>query len=358
MRGTVIKSKYGYAIKYDLGKTIEGKRLQKWEGGYKTRKQAEKVLRTRINEVESTNNKNLIMQDISSYMDRWLEEKCKPMLAINTYRGYKVNVEKHIKPYIGKILMTKLVHDDVERLYKALSEKGLSNTSIIYVHRVLKKSLNDAVKKGYIGNNVCNQIEPPRKKGYKAVVYNAEQLKTLIQACEGTGAYIPVILAIVLGLRRGEALGLKWTDIDWDRQSVTVVRSAIYVDGKMQLSDTKTVNGKRTLVMSDKLTSILKNCYKEREEENEMICVYNGKWMTSNVLQKEFKKCVEKSGQADIRFHDLRHANATMYLRNNVPMKVVSAMLGHSGIGITMDTYSHMQTDMQEQVKGIFDGVI
>lgn len=194
-------------------------------------------------------------------------------------------------------------------------------------------------------------------------------LDHLISGCVGTDIYLPVLLGLSLGLRRGEALGLQWDDIDMDAKTVTIIHSASFRKGGFLLSSTKTRNSRRTLIMPDALYIALKDAYNKQQREAAIFgdgynpyhlvcCLPDGMPITSGILQHRFHDVLTSCGLPSIRFHDLRHTNATLMLRNRIPAKIVSAMLGHSSIGITMDTYSHVMTDMQEGAIDVMDGLL
>lgn len=366
MRGSVAKKRERWYIYYYIGKDHTGKWKRKWEGSWETKKEAEKVLRSRIAELETTFERKTDSSPMSVYLRHWLESYCAPRLAPNTYRGYQVNVEKHIIPYIGTIPLNKLQPKDLQALYEKLRAAGLSGTSARYVHNNLRKALGQAVKAQLIPRNPADLVDPPKVDRYEAQTLTPEQAKTLISACVGTEIYLPVLLALTLGLRRGEALGLQWTDVDLDTKTVTVRHSASFSKGGFTLGTTKTKNSRRTLMVPEVLHAALENALAIQAREAKrfgpgynpydlVCCRSDGSPLTSGVLHHQYHALLAKLGLPAIRFHDLRHTNATLMLRNAVPAKIVSAMLGHSSIGITMDTYSHVMTEMQSGAVGVMN---
>jgi len=369
MRGNIYKKNNHYYIRYDLGKDSNGKRVQKVESGFDTKRQAEKALRERITELDNSFANKVERCTLEVYLKEWVESYCKPRLARNTLNGYQVNIDKHIVPYIGSIPLYKLQPSDISNLYKKLSEKGLSSTSILYVHNVLRKSLNCAVKQRVLTSNVINYVDAPLKAKFKAAVLSSDEISKLLDTTKSTEIYIPVLLAITLGLRRGEILGLKWSDIDWQLKSISIQRTATFYKDEFVLSDVKTQNSNRTLLLADSVISEL-NIHKDKQRifaenfgagfnsENLVICRADGKPMTSSALNKHYKAALEQAGLPNIRFHDLRHTNATLMLKQNIPAKIVSSMLGHSTIAITLDTYSHVLTDMQKPAVDVIEKML
>lgn len=311
---------------------------------------------------------NLFQGTTAEYFDYWLENYCKPRLARNTYNGYSVNVRKHILPKIGEIKLTELEPRHIQQMYSELSKEGLTGTSVVYVHATLRKALNSAIKQGMLQYNVTNYIEPPRKSDFKGAVLTAEQVHTLLFHCRYTEVYLPVLLAISLGLRRGEVLGLKWSDIDFENHTLEIQRTGTYFKGEFYLSSPKTKTSNRTLLVNDMCYSALLEEMNRQKEQSKtrtnynpnslVVLRFNGELLTSTVLNKQFKRALKRGKLPDVRFHDLRHTNATLLLKKQVPAKIVSNMLGHSSIGITLDTYSHVMVEMQDLAKNAMDDIL
>lgn len=192
------------------------------------------------------------------------------------------------------------------------------------------------------------------------------EIMKLLEQTENTEIFIPVIFAVTMGMRRGETLGIKWSDIDFEHGTLEIQRTATtYKDGVMY-SDVKTANSHRTLCLPQHvILYLLEHKEKQRlqrniigkgfNEDNLVTCRADGSPLTSFILDKAFKKVLKKTELPNIRFHDLRHTNATLMLQQNVPAKIVSSMLGHSNIGITLDTYSHVITDMQQPAVNVIE---
>lgn len=352
MRGSVVKRGNTYSIVYYIGKDENGKWIQKWESGFKRKTDADRALRHRIEEIEKSYSRSLNRASLSSFLDYWLQDYCIPNLARNTVNGYRVNIEKHINPYIGDIALYQLKPENIEALYQQLRKDGLSETSIRYVHNVLNSALNYAVKRLIIMHNVLNFVTAPKRDRFNATTLTADEALILINACVGTEIYLPVLLAVLTGLRRGEVLGLSWSDIDFNSNTLTVNRTATYYKNELYLSDPKTNSSKRSLILpnllSDKLLELSNVPINKDLNPYELVCCRsNGKPISSAILNKQYKKVLSENGLPNIRFHDLRHTYATLMLKQQISAKIVSSILGHSSIGITLDTYSHVITEMQ-----------
>jgi len=353
MRGHVYKRGNTWSVVYNDYKKENGKWHQATKGGFPTKREAERYLRQKIEEIESSYSRQHSMATLSSFLNHWLNEYCIPNLARNTVNGYRVNIEKHIIPYIGNIQLYKLKPEHIESLYQQLHEKGLSGTSIHYVHRVLNCAFNYAVKRRTIPCNILNYVIAPKKESYSGEALTALDASKLIEVCKDSEIYLPVLFALLSGLRRGEVLGLSWSDIDLKKRIFTVNKTATYYKKEMCLSDPKTKNSRRSLKIPGLLVDVLeKESQKQKNNElnpNDLVCCRsNGIPISSAVLNKQFKKILSENGLPDITFHGLRHTYATLLCKQGVPAKIVSTMLGHSSIGITLDIYSHVNTEMQK----------
>lgn len=369
MKGTVTKKNNRWHIVYYVGKDASGKWKRKWEGSWATKREAEKVLRSRIADIENSFERKVDNSTVETFLLHWLDTYCTTNLAPNTIRGYRVNVEKHIIPYIGQARLDKLLPREIQGLYSSLASAGLSSTSVRYVHNNLHKALVSAVKSELIPRNPADLVDPPRVERYEAEPLNPDETLRLLRASAGQEIQMPVLLAVTLGLRRGEALGLRWEDVDMIARTVTITRSASFSKEGFSLGTTKTKNSRRTLLMSELLYSGFESTLSKQTHTAQLVgagfnpfnlvcCREDGSPMTPNVLQHQFKDLLDKASLPSIRFHDLRHTNATLMLRKAVPAKIVSAMLGHSSIGITLDTYSHVMTDMQTGAVGVMDSLL
>lgn len=370
MKGTVVKRGKKYAICYYIGKNSKGKWIQKWESGYLTKREAERVLRTRIEAVEASYSSNLSCNTVGVFLNYWLSNYCAQNLAPNTLRGYRTNVEKHINPIIGKIFLVKLTPKHIQDLYTELLRKGLSGTSVRYVHNNLHKALDYAVKMQALGKNPAEMVTPPRAEHFEANTLTTAQVVRLLEICREEEVFWPILLAVSLGLRRGEVLALRWKDVDLKAKQVFIRHSARCENlDSFAISETKTKSSRRLLCLPEYVADALAKrrvVLEERRRElgmsyndQDLVCFREiGIPFTSNVLRHQYLKVLEQAGLPKIRFHDLRHTFANAMLSANVPEKVVSAVLGHSGIQVTMDTYSHVNTALQEKAVQTMDKIL
>lgn len=347
---------------YYITDAITGKKTQKRKGGYSSKKEAEEALK----ETEALILTGRFVEDkkmsVAEYITYWFNDIHKARLQPSTKNGYDVNIKNHIIPHLGSISLTKLTRNDVIRFYNKLLEGGLSPTTIKYIHRVLCKALKEAVLSDLILKNPCACVELPKQKKYHAVILNAEQIKLLLKNCIGSAVELEVLLALTLGLRRGEVLGLKFDDFDFVNKTVHIQRQVTTVkdttakrvrlpgDVTWGLKELKTNESDRVVyvpqavldAVQSRALRVEKDKYKYTDKYVDyglVCCMDNGKYECPQTVYHKFKKLLKKAGLPDIRFHDLRHSYATMLLDLDVPLKVISKILGHSSINITADIY-------------------
>lgn len=335
-------------------KDKHGKRKQYQKGGFATQKEAEKALK----EVEAkllmgayVEPKRITVKD---YLDNWYKKECEPRLAVNTLTGYRNNIYNHIIPDIGHIQLQNLNRSDIKELYNKLQKKGLSATSIKYVHRNLSKALKEAVLDDIITKNPCDSIELPKQKKFNAITLNSVQLKVLFQAVRNTKIELPVLLAGSLGLRKGECLGLKFRDFNYTNNTVHIQRQLNHSKGKtgkrFELCELKTEGSNRIIKVPDTIMTIIKKRRKELIEnklkygsdfsDDNLVCSNtDGTFINPDYLNRQLNKITKIHELPKIRFHDLRHAFASIGLELDVPISIISKSLGHSKISTTMDIY-------------------
>lgn len=329
-----------------------GKKKQKWVGGFKTKKEATEELRKKEAQIELGTYDVYEGLSTRDYLLDWFENVHKPNLKPSTARGYSVNIRNHILPYIGNVPIKSLSRNDITKLYNTLLAKGLSPTSVKYVHHVLSKALNDALASDLIAKNPCLYASVPKQQRYRAVVLNNEQSQRLLQTASTTDIYLELLFAMCLGLRRGEVLGLKFSDFDFYTGTVHIQRQITVTDDGCEfgISTLKTEESDRVLYVPAHLLDIVKARQKECKEDKIrhgkqynnlgfVCCDEFGNYKNPYTLYRKYKRLLEECDLPDIRFHDLRHTYATQMIENNVPLTSVSHMLGHSSISITADVY-------------------
>lgn len=267
------------------------------------------------------------------------ENYMKNRLRESTIRGYTTNLNNHLLPQIGDLDADEITPEVLEDLTKNLQKK-LSNKSIIYIHATLRKILHYGRKKGYTKGNPYENYDLPKIEKYQYRTLKQEEIQKLLEAIRGERIEIPVLLATCYGLRRGECLGIiPSEDLDTKNNILHIQRTRSAEHGKTLITPCKTEQSKRYILLLPEHTKIIS----EKAKEGKYSFPFG-----SAILNKEFKKILVKNNLPMLRFHDLRHSYATLMMTKGVNPKIVSAVLGHSSVSITLDLYSHPNVTMQK----------
>lgn len=270
----------------------------------------------------------------------FLENYCKDRLRVTTVRGYTVNIEKHLNPELGDVDIALLSTEDLDELTGILREKGLSDRSIVYVHATFRKALNYAKRRQYLLENVYDRWDMPRSKDYCYRILNEQQIRQMLSNADGR-SYIDIAIRLALryGLRRGEILGIiPHLDLDTKSRTLHIQRSRTVEFGVDAVTPCKTKQSNRYILLLEEDCAALAHSWNNRSYAVPL---------TPSQLNKRFRAFLLIGGFPEIRFHDLRHSYATLMLSKGVNPKIVSSILGHSGVGITLDIYSHPDVAMQ-----------
>jgi integrase len=308
-------------------------------------------------------------QTLAQYLERWLEDRVKPSVRPNTYYSYDLNVRR-LLPYIGRLKVADISPEAVQNAYGALLRKGLSARSVEQAHTVLHRALRQAVLWGLAMRNPTDAVTVPRGARREMRTLTEDQVRHLFEATEDDRLHALWVLLATTGLRLGEALGLKWTDIDLDARTAVVQRS---VQRERRVGfmfvEPKTGRSRRSVPMATGTVNALLAHHTRQTKErlaagelwNDLGLVFSNPtgghlWATS--LNSVFHNRLRAAGLPDLRIHDLRHTAASHLLTRGVHPKVVQELLGHSTITLTLDTYSHvvpsLTRDAADQMEGFF----
>lgn len=299
---------------------------------------------------------------LSKYLYDWLDFYCRRRgLAQNTIDGYLVNIKNHIIPSIGNFCLDELDVRILDKLFSDLEEKGLSSTSQLYVFHTLHKAFDSAVKRRDIPFNYCDMIEPPKKDKFESKCLHSSDLASFYAYLDSLdiSKSFPILIGLLLGLRRGEVLGLKWSDFTYDVPSGQMVlhvqRTLTPKKGGPRISDCKTDKSNRFLLVP---SSVIQKFNEWRSYQESLGCYSSdgflfqrpdGGILSATTLNKWLKQSLSDCGFDDMRFHDLRHSFASYLVEQNVPINTVSQMLGHSKVSTTADIYLHADFRVQAE---------
>lgn len=360
--GTVRNNRYVYDVYFSYKHPVTGETRRTTRRGFNLRQDAYEEKARIENEIRLGRYIPIKHIKLGEYLSTWLEEEVKESVRYTTYMGYGVNINNHIIPYIGGIELKDLNKNHIKKLYKDLSDSGkkLKPASIKYVHRVFSMALDTAVSDDYILKNVAKEVKTPHVEKFDNEVYNLEEIFILHEIVKETDMEVPIALAGFCGMRRGECLGLTWDNVDLKNKTIYVKVQLSKDATGFILTAPKSETSKRYISLPDPMCETLK---KHKIKQNEIIlkagetynnmnlvnCKANGDFTSSSTFNKKYKRIVEKSELKYIRFHDLRHSYATMLFENKVSLKVISDLLGHSGIAITSDIYTKVLDKTKQQ---------
>lgn len=274
----------------------------------------------------------------------------------STLSSYRSHIENQLEPRLGQLTLDRLGPERLNAFYADLLEDGradgtggLSPATVRRVHAALHRALADAVRWGYLADNPADRCDPPRIRiGDNEIrTWTGEEVAAFLRSIAGHDLYPLFLLLVTTGLRRGEALGLRWSDIDLERSELAVRRTVLSVSGKIISGTPKTAKGRRTVALDDHSVTVLKAMRSTDPRPDGLAFGHNGAPLDPVAVSKTFARLVKRSGLPSIRLHDLRHTHATLALRAGVHPKIVSERLGHATISLTLDVYSHAIPHMQ-----------
>jgi integrase len=291
---------------------------------------------------------------LGEYLARWLEDSVRGSVKVSTYQSYGSLVRLHVCPALGGTKLATLSPAHLQTLYRAKLDEGLAPKSVKYIHTTLHRALKQAVRWGLVPRNAAAEADPPRVSTPEMRPLSPTQARTLLQTAKGNRLEALYVLAVTTGMRQGELLGLGWEDADLEAGVVRVRRTLTLAKGGPRLTEPKTPKSRRQIRLTSGAVEALE-LHRERQKAEGAaggdgwndwglaFCTRRGTPIRrDNLHDKHWKPLLRRSGLPDIRFHDLRHTCATLLLTKGVHPKIVSEMLGHSSIAITLDTYSHV----------------
>ncbi len=373
-----------WEIKFDLGRDpLSGRRITKYVTFRGTKRKAQEELTRLLGQRNDGNYVEPTKMTVAQYLHHWLEADIDRRVATRTATRYRGIVEKNIIPRLGHVPVRKLtaVHIEAfeaelqregwvkERAKQKIKEgeeapiqekRGLSSQTALHVHRVLSQALGHAVRLGVLFKNPARQVKPPRPPSREIKILDKGEITTVIAAAKGAGLYVAVLVAVTTGVRRGELLALRWSDIDLKAGSLTVNQSLERIEGRFVFKSPKTKTSRRTISLPAITVEALREHYTAQLEDRFKLGVgrdprglvfarADGQPMDADTLTKSFHRLVATTKVTPITFHGLRHTHISHLLMEGVHVKVVSERAGHANVNTTLAVYAayipNMQTD-------------
>ena len=299
---------------------------------------------------------------MAEYLDKWLSEYATDMVSGKTLERYASVIEHHLKPSLGTLPLPKLTPLHIQAHYTAAVKDGarkdgrkggLSAQSVLHHHRILSEALRMAVRWQLLIRNPCDAVEPPAVRTRELPIIDEMQTAWLIEVSQGTRLYIPILLAVCTGLRRGEILGLRWSDFDAVTAAIRVCRSL--EETKAHGVRFKEPKGKRArsvavppllieaLALYRKEQDQLKGLFGADYQDGGLVCCRpDGQVWKPSAFTSAYRALLKRRKLAGPNFHALRHSHASHLIKSGVDIKQVSARLGHARAGFTLNQYVHL----------------
>jgi integrase len=363
-----------WAIVIDVRDPQTGKRRRRWHSFTGTKREAQFEAARLISEQKNGTAVEPSRLTLAAFFERWIEHM-QGQVSPRSHERYAELCRKNLAPLLGGLTLTKLQPAHISAAYaKALTSGrwdgsgGLSARTVVHMHRVLREALQQAVRWQMLPRNPADACKPPRVERRPMQTYDLAQTAELLAAIRGTRFFIPVVFAVLCGLRRGEIAALRWGQVDLEKGQLAVVQSAEQTRAGVRYKDPKS-GRTRTIALSGIVVEELRaHRIKQAQEllrlglratDATFVCTReDGQPLQPLTLTHDWDRKLAKTPLPRIRFHDLRHAHATHLLSSGVHPKVASERLGHSKIGITLDLYSHVLPGMQEDAVARVDDAL
>jgi integrase len=370
--GTIVKRQDGrWVASITLGRDpVTGKPKRAWFYGKTRQDVAEKLTKALQDRKQGT---FVVPHKVTlgEWLDTWLWEYKKPSLRPTTFDNYEMLVRRHLKPALGTLALRDVRPEHLQHFYNDKVQHGSSARTVRLCHILLHGALAQAEKNQLVVRNVSKLTEPPREEHKEMATLTMDQVATsLLPALKDDRLFAAIYLAFGTGLRRGELLGLRWQDIDFQQEVLHVRQALVRVKNhdahgdarktRLTFQAPKTARSRRTVPIPMECLTALKR-YKAQQAAEKLllgqayadgdlvICQPDGKPIDPRNFLRYFGKVLQQAGLPQIRLHDARHTFATMMLELGASPKTVQTMLGHSRIAVTLDTYSHVSLELEKK---------
>ena len=307
---------------------------------------------------------------VGQFLARWISDvEAAGRWAPSTLQRHKTQVTAHLIPGLGRHQLEKLTPQHVQTFLNEKSEGGLSPRSVVYLRHLLRQALTQAERWGMVPRNVAKLVDPPRMTRAEGQPLSPAEARRLLAVMASDRLSALYTVAVSVGLRQGEALGLRWADVDLDDGSLRVRSTLQHIDGEYQFRPPKTEKSRRTVALpqvavralrkhrSDQLADRLR-ASTEWEDWDLVFATPAGRSLHGPTVTRRFQSTLKKAGFRRLRFHDLRHGAATLLLAQGVDLKGIQETLGHSTIATTADIYAHMQPELRREVADRMDDAL
>jgi integrase len=357
---------------------VTGRRRQAWHSGYRTKREAERALTDLLGSRDRGDYVERSRQPLGDYLDEWLVA-IESTVRESTLYSYRRNLRLHVRPYLAGVPLTKVDGGALNKVYSSLlasgrrdgrpGQTGLSPRSVRYVHTILHRAFKDAVRWGRLTRNPCDAADPPRYGAADHTVagtWSGEALRSFLDESGRTGDryFAAWLFLATTGCRRGEALGLRWTDVNLDDRRAEIVQTVTVVNHQPRIGPPKTASGRRGLALDAATVEALRSWRARQLEERLLLGAgyrdhdlvfskIDGDVLHPERFSREFDRRVARWGLPRLTVHGLRHTWATAALRAGVHPRVVQERLGHSTVAVTLSVYSHVGPTLHDEAASL-----
>jgi len=297
---------------------------------------------------------------VAAWLNHWLDTIAARKVRPSTLQRYRQLVTNQLAPKLGHHRLDRLQPEHVERVYAELLAAGLSPASVLQAHRVLSRALKVAMQRGRVARNVCALVDAPSVARVEVEPLTPEEARRVLRAAEGMRNGARWSVALALGLRQGEALGLPWDAVDLDAGTLRVRQALQRQRGVgLVLVEPKSAAGRRTISLPRQLVDALR-LHRTAQVEDRIAAASvwqdhglvfaqpNGRPLDPRSDHRAWRALLASAGVRQAKLHDARHTAATVMLTMGVPARVVMQVLGHSQISLTLGTYSHVMPELAD----------
>ena len=367
MNGSIRRrGKHTWELPVDLGRDTQEKRRRHFVNVKGTKAEAHQRLR----EILASLDKGLPIDSckvlVRAFLQRWLHDYAVPNTRPRTAERYESDIRLHISPALGHIPLSRLAPADIQAMEARLLARGQSARSVQHVHTVLKEALKHAMRWGLVYRNPAEGVDPPRPQRHEIQPPDADGVVQILRVAKETPYHAVFHFMAFTGCRRGEALGVRWRDVDLENGSAAIVQTLQRLKGRdLVFQPPKSSKSRRSIALDAQTIGLLRDHRGiQLLRQMEMGTGYDDRGLVfpnvlggpldPSVLTRNFEKLVRNVGLTNVRLHDLRHFLATLLLKAGIHPKIVQERLGHSSIMVTLDTYSHVVLGLQEKAASSF----
>ena len=345
----------------------------RWVRGFRTRKEAQTELTKLLRSMDDETYVEPSKETVSHYLDRWLAT-AKTHLAGKTFERYAEIVNSNIKPRLGSTLLSRLQPIQISELYtwclangRKDGSGGLSARTVLHIHRCLHTALTQAVLWQLRATNPADYVQAPRPAEPEMNAVDEDGSATLIASVAGTQFYIPVLYGLCTGLRRGEILAQRWSDIDFSASTLFVAQSLEETkEGGLRFKIPKGRKRRSMAIPALLMEALVKHRVEQEKQRLQLgehyhhdldliIGRIDGSPVTPSTFSSAYAQFSESIGLKGLRFHDLRHSHASQLLRQGTSVKAVQERMGHANASITLNTYAHVMSGDDQKAVDILE---